>query len=124
MKKNTFDLKSVGRIYTKIIFYLSGCLSNTDCDWGMFCEVSKSYTCQYKQCPARIQHGSISFTKQPFFEDSPSTTLGQTARISCNPGYYVEHPDEFVALAREGFKIDGTVVKIYKYVLVCTYSAK
>lgn len=71
----------------------------------MFCDTSSA--CRYKQCPSRIAHGSISFDSQLFSEGSPSTTLGQTAVISCNPGYYVQHPNEFVALAREGFNIDG-----------------
>ncbi len=98
---------------------VEGCVDAGDCDWGMFCR-AESHRCAYKECPGEIENGVISTcdlgkASEAVSASSPSSEwvhkngrrIGNMATASCDPGFYVEHPDEFVALAREGFKIDG-----------------
>lgn len=90
-----------------MVFVSSGCLNQEDCDWGMACD-ALSHECQYLTCPAQIPNALLAFdNQQPGL--GKGNVIGQFATLSCLPGYFVQHPDSFVTLARTGFQLKGSL---------------
>eukprot|EP00095_Tigriopus_kingsejongensis_P007315 snap_masked-scaffold431_size173393-processed-gene-0.12 protein:Tk07315 transcript:snap_masked-scaffold431_size173393-processed-gene-0.12-mRNA-1 annotation:"hypothetical protein DAPPUDRAFT_307202" len=87
-----------------------GCLDQRDCDWGMHCDGSIR-ECMYLQCPENIPNAHIIFS-QPILNRKVRAIIGQTATLSCFPGFFVQHPDEFVALARTGLQLKDNNVQV------------